>query len=176
MLEPTPATTVPSATTAPRWLSDPEQRAWRGLVMVSQLLMDQLDRELQRDADISHAYYAILVALSEQPDRLMRMTDLARLLRYSKTRLSEAITRLEARGWVNRVPCPSDRRSTFAVLADPGFAALAAAAPGHAAGVRRHVFDRLTPDQVTQLRTICEAIAAPLLESAGFDVDLCPPG
>lgn len=166
MLQPHSAETV-------RWLTDSEQRAWRALVMVSQLLMDQLDRELQHDADMPHAYYAILVALSEQPERLMRMTDLARLLRYSKTRLSEAITRLEVRGWVTRAPCPSDRRSTFAVLTDDGYAALEAAAPGHVAGVRRHVFDRLTCEQVTQLREICERIATPLLESAGFDVDLC---
>src|ERR671937_2791014 len=116
---------------------------------------------------MSHASFAILAALSEQPGRTMRMTDLARLVRHSKTRLSEAITRLEARGWVRREPCPTDRRSTFAVLTDPGFAALEAAAPGHVAGVRRHVFDRLTPQQVGQLSDACEAIAVPLMHVAG---------
>jgi DNA-binding MarR family transcriptional regulator len=157
-----------------RWLTSSEQRAWRAFLIASQLLLDQLDRELQRDAGLSHAYYAILVALSEQPARTMRMTDLARLVRYSKTRLSEAIARLEARGWVRREPCPTDRRSTFAVLTDDGFAALEAAAPGHVAGVRRHVFDRLTAHQVGQLAEACEAIAVPLMEAAGFDPLACP--
>jgi DNA-binding MarR family transcriptional regulator len=156
-----------------RWLTISEQRAWRAFLIASQLLMDQLDRELQREASLSHASYGILVALSEQPGRAMRMTDLARLVRYSKTRLSEAITRLEARGWVSREPCPTDRRSTFAVLTDHGFAALEAAAPSHVAGVRRHVFDRLTTQQVTELRDICEAIAVPLMEAAGFDPRTC---
>jgi DNA-binding MarR family transcriptional regulator len=160
----------------PRWLSEPEQRAWRAFAMATQLLFDQLDRELQRDAGISHAYYAILVALSDHPERTIRMTDLARLLRYSKTRLSEAIARLETRGWVSRQPCPSDRRSTYAILTDAGFAALEAAAPGHVEGVRRHVFDRLTPEQVGQLGSISEAILNPLLEAAGFDPDACPGG
>jgi DNA-binding MarR family transcriptional regulator len=168
----TPAHT--SARTA--WLTDAQQRAWRAFVMASQLLLDQLDRELQRDAGMSHAYYGILVALSEQPLRAVRMSDLARFLRYSKTRLSEAVSRLEARGWVRREPCPTDRRSTFAVLTDDGFAALETAAPGHVTGVRRHVFDRLTPRQVNQLREISQAIAAPLLEAAGYDPDDCPPG
>jgi DNA-binding MarR family transcriptional regulator len=163
----------PARPASARWLTSSEQRAWRAFAIASQLLMDQLDRELQRDAGISHAYYSILVALSEQPGRAMRMTDLARLVRYSKTRLSEAIARLEAHGWVSRQPCPTDRRSTFAVLTDAGFAALDAAAPGHVAGVRHHVFDRLTREQVTQLRAICEAIAAPLLHAAGFDPDVC---
>jgi DNA-binding MarR family transcriptional regulator len=168
---------MPARTTrppTPRWLTDSEQRAWRAFVMASQLLMEQLDRELQRDARMSHAYYGILVALSEQSGRTVRMTDLARMLRYSKTRLSEAVARLEARGWVERQPCPTDRRSTFAVLTDTGFAALESAAPGHVEGVRRHVFDRLTPERVTQLRDVCEAIAAPLMEAAGFDLEACP--
>jgi DNA-binding MarR family transcriptional regulator len=150
-----------------RWLTEDEQRAWRAFVFASQLLMDQLDRELQRDAGMSHAYYGILVALSEHAGRTIRMTDLARWLRYSKTRLSEAIARLEARGWVRREPCPTDRRSTYAVLTDAGFAALEAAAPGHVAGVRRHVFDRLTAAQVEQLREISLAVATPLCDAAG---------
>ena len=157
-----------------RWLSRTEQRTWRAFLLASQLLMEQLDRELLRDAGIPHTYYAILVALSEQPERLLRMTDLAQLLRFSKTRLSEAISRLEVRGWVTRQPCPTDRRSTFAVLTEDGFRAIKAAAPGHVEGVRRHVFDHLTPEQVTQLRTISEAIAVPLMNEAGFEPDARP--
>jgi DNA-binding MarR family transcriptional regulator len=152
-----------------RWLTEDEQRAWRAFVAVTQLLMDQLDRELQHDAGMPHAYYAILVALSEHAARTIRMTDLARLLRYSKTRLSEAIMRLETRGWVRREPCPTDHRSTYALLTDAGFAALEAAAPGHVSSVRRHVFDRLTAAQVEQLREVCVAVATPLLEAAGCD-------
>jgi DNA-binding MarR family transcriptional regulator len=150
-----------------RWLTENEQRAWRAFLMATQLLMDQLDRELQRDARMSHAYYGILVALSEHAGRTIRMTDLAHWLRYSKTRLSEAIARLETRGWVRREPCPTDRRSTYAVLTDAGFAALEAAAPTHVAGVRRHVFDHLTPTQVDQLREISLAVATPLCDATG---------
>jgi len=152
-----------------RWLSADEQRAWRAFVLLTQLLMDQLDRELQRDAGMSMAYYSILVVLSEHAGRTIRMTDLSRLLRYSKTRLSEAVARLEARGWVRREPCPTDRRSTYAALTDAGFAALEAAAPGHVAGVRRHMFDYLTAEQVAQLGEISTAVAKPLLDAAGCD-------
>jgi DNA-binding MarR family transcriptional regulator len=155
-----------------RWLTDREQSAWRAFLTASQMIMDQLERELQRDASMPHAYYGILVTLSEQSDRRLRMTDLARRLRYSKTRLSEAIGRIEARGWVRREPCASDRRSTYAVLTEDGFAALAHAAPGHAASVRRHVFDRLTPDQIEQMREIGLAIAEPLLRPSGAFAEL----
>jgi DNA-binding MarR family transcriptional regulator len=141
------------------------QRAWRSFLLGSQLLLDQLDRELVRDAGMPHTYYGILVALSEQPERSLRMNEIADTLCFSKSRLSHAIGRLEERGWVERVTCPTDRRGAFAVLTPAGLAALEAAAPGHVAGVRRHLFDRLTPEQVEQLRVISEAIAGPLMAS-----------
>lgn len=129
----------------------------------SQLLMDQLDRELLRDAGMPHAYYGILVVLSEQPAFSMRMNEIAELLCFSKSRLSHAIGRLEERGWIERVICPTDRRGMFAVLTPEGLAALQAAAPGHVDSVRRHVFARLNPEQIEQLRIISEAIAGPLM-------------
>jgi len=110
-----------------------------------------------------HAYYAILVVLSEQPDGALRMTEIADRLRYSKSRLTHAIGRLEERGWVERAACPTDRRGAYAVLTEAGLTALAPAAATHVAGVRRHLFDRLAPEQVAQLLAIGEAIAAPLV-------------
>lgn len=153
----------------PRWLDDEEQEAWRAFLEATQLLFDQLDRELQRDAGIPHAYYEILVALSESSQRAMRMSDLAALTRSSRSRLSHAVARLEELGWVVREMCPTDRRGQVARLTDPGFSALAAAAPVHVEGVRAHLFDRLTPEQVDQLRAIGEAVLRPLAERLGFD-------
>ena len=146
-----------------RWLSDDEARAWRGFLLGTQLLMDRLDRELLQQAGIPHAYYAIMAVLSEQPQRAMRMHEIADYLRFSKSRLTHAVGRLEERGWVERVACPTDRRGQVAVLTEAGLTALRAAAPAHVAGVRAHLFDRLTPEQVEQLRAIGEAIAGPLI-------------
>ncbi len=141
-----------------RWLTDDEQRAWRAYLGATRRVFEELDRELQRDAGMPHTYYTILVALSEAPDRTLRMSQLADASGSSRSRLSHAVARLEENGWVRRRSCPSDRRGALAVLTDEGFAALAAAAPGHVAGVRRHLFDRLTPDQVHQLRCISERV------------------
>jgi DNA-binding MarR family transcriptional regulator len=145
------------------WLTECESRAWRAFVLATQLLMDQLDHELQEEVGIPHAYYAILEVLSEQPERALRMTEIADRLRFSKSRLTHAIGRLEERDWVQRAACPTDRRGAYAAMTEAGLQALSAAAPAHVAGVRRHVFDRLTPEQVEQLRAIGEAIAAPLV-------------
>ena len=100
--------------------------------------------------------------LSDAPGRTLRMSDLAAVTQSSQSRLSHAVGRLEQHGWVRRTPCPDDRRSTLAELTDAGFAALAAAAPGHVQAVRKHVFDRLTAEQVCQLREIFSAVLAGL--------------
>ncbi|MFG1778132.1 MarR family winged helix-turn-helix transcriptional regulator [Micromonospora sp. NPDC049048] len=148
-----------------RWLDPDEQRTWRAYLTASRALMEALDRELQRDAGMPHAYYEILVRLSEAPRRQLRMSDLAEASGSSRSRLSHAVARLETAGWVRRDECPTDRRGQIAVLTDEGFAALAAAAPGHVEGVRRHLFDALTPAQVDQLRRISETLAAHLTGS-----------
>ena len=61
----------------PRWLNAEEQQAWRAFLAANRLLIEALDRELQRDAGLPHTYYEILVQLSESPERTMRMSDLA---------------------------------------------------------------------------------------------------
>jgi DNA-binding MarR family transcriptional regulator len=147
-----------------RWLDEDQQRTWRAFIQASRLLMDQLDRELQGDAGIPHAYYEILVRLSEAPDRAVRMADLADLTYSSRSRLSHAVAKLEQLGYVERTECPTDGRGTLAVLTDKGFASLKAAAPGHVTGVRTHLFDQLSDSQVRQLRRISESVVDHLRE------------
>ena len=141
-----------------RWLSDEEQQVWRAFLGANKLVFEQLDRELQQGAGIPHAYYEILVRLSEAPERALRMSALADRSQSSRSRLSHAVSRLEDHGWVVRRSCADDKRGQVAHLTDEGFAALAAAAPGHVGSVRKHVFDPLTPEQQEQLRTISTAL------------------
>jgi DNA-binding MarR family transcriptional regulator len=149
-----------------RWLTPDELQAWLVFVATTNLLDGALDRQLQRESGMPMAYYLVLAMLSDVPGRTLRMSDLAAVTQSSQSRLSHAVSKLEHNGWVRRVPCPDDRRSTLAQLTDAGFAALAAAAPGHVRAVRTHVFDRLTAEQVRQLREIFGAVLAGLTADA----------
>src|SRR5947209_20202436 len=153
---------VPAYGGEPRWLDAEEQLAWRAWLYSSLLLQDRLDRELTRETGISHAYYEILVQLSEAPERMLRMSQLAERSLSSRSRLSHAVSRLEERGWVRRQLCEDDGRGQLAVLTDEGFAALEAAAPVHVEGVRSHLFDQLTPEQVAALPDLGETLLAHL--------------
>ena len=142
------------------WLSTDEQRAWRSYLEATKVLMDALDRQLQREAGMPHAYYEILVRLSEAEDRSLRMSELADSTLSSRSRLSHAVARLEERGWVVREDCLTDRRGQIARLTDAGFAVLAAAAPGHVAAVRRLMVDALDPEQLAAVAEVGEGIVA----------------
>jgi DNA-binding MarR family transcriptional regulator len=147
---------------APRWLDAEEQRAWRAYMTSWMLLADRLDRDLTRQTGISHAYYEILVQLSETEGRALRMSELAERCLSSRSRLSHAVSRLEERGWVRRQVCPEDGRGQLAVLTDEGFAALQEAAPVHVASVREHLFDQLSPAQLAAMRDIGDTLLAHL--------------
>ncbi|WP_066947632.1 MarR family winged helix-turn-helix transcriptional regulator [Microtetraspora fusca] len=169
-----------------RWLSDEEQRIWRAYLAGTRLLHEALERQLQRDSGMPHAYYMILAMLSEASDRTLTMTRLARVTGFSASRLSHAMARLEEKGWVRRVKHERDRRTTMAELTGEGFTVLEAAAPGHVEEVRRRLFDPLTPEQAQGFR---DALAALMDAYAreGDDLDTedppvtpwapgCPPG
>lgn len=141
-----------------RWLDDDEQRTWRAFLATSEQLYGALDRQLQRDAGISHPSYVVLAMLSEAPDRSLRMSELAALANSSPSRLSHAVARLQERGWVRREPAAQDGRGTVAVLTDEGWEMLVRTAPGHVGAVREHLFDRLTPEQVRCLGELCAAV------------------
>jgi len=142
----------------PRWLTDEEQQLWRGFLAVNQLLFDALDRQLQAEAGMPHAYYILLAVLSEAPERSLRMSELAEISNSSQSRISHAVARLEEAGWVRRRKVDRDRRGSLAVLTDEGWEVLMRTAPGHVGAVRENLFDLLSREQVRQLADICTAL------------------
>jgi DNA-binding MarR family transcriptional regulator len=158
------ATTIPGndVTVDTPWLDRRQLRAWIRLRGVLELLPGLLDAQLRRDADVTEFEYYVLAMLSEAPDRTLRMTELARQTNATLPRLSHVVSRLEARGLVERFPCPENRRAINARLTDAGWAKVQDAAPGHVINVRSHVIDALSDEQIDQLAEIGDAILARL--------------
>lgn len=135
-----------------------EQQVWRAFLRTNAWIYDELEHDLRGRSNLSLVEYGILVHLSEAPSQRMRMRHLADSVIVSKSRLSHQVARLERDGHVRREHCDDDRRGFWAVLTEDGHKALARAAPGHADRVRDLLFDRLTPEQVTQLSGILHAL------------------
>jgi DNA-binding MarR family transcriptional regulator len=147
-----------SAANETRWLDAQEQQVWAQLSTMILRLQPVLSAQLQREFGISQFEYLILARLSEAPGSKLRMSVLATLTGSSLPRLSQAVGRLEKRGWMSRQPDAEDSRYTLAVLNRAGLRQLKEAAPSHVEAVREFVFDRLTRVQARQLGTICQRI------------------
>ncbi len=153
-----------------RWLNEAELGAWMSLAGVMLKLNPALDSQLQRDSDLTHFGYLCLAMLSEKDDRTMRMSSLASRTNASLSRLSHVVTKLEARGLVERLPCEDSRRVTMVHLTDKGYDVLVEAAPGHVETVRSLVYDGLDAEDVEDLRRIMSHILA-RLEGSGLDTN-----
>lgn len=154
--------------TAPRWLTDDEQRTWRAFQQAHMLLGRRLSDALARHAGLSDADYGVLVCLSESPEGRVRARDMGVALGWEKSRLSHHLTRMERRGLVERRDCETDARGADVVVTADGRAAIEAAAPQHVDDVRTWFLDPLTPGQLDCLGSACEAIVANL---SGSDAD-----
>jgi DNA-binding MarR family transcriptional regulator len=147
-----------------QWLTEDQQRAWRGLVQMTSRLDARLNRELQQTSGLSLADYDVLVLLTEAPDGRLRMFKLIEYLQWEQSRLSHHIARMQRRGLVAREECTTDRRGAFVVLTDAGRDAIEKAAPGHVGLVRHLVFDGLSDEQVAMLESFVSRVLSRLAE------------
>lgn len=157
----------------PRWLDAREQEAWRGFLEMHARLFAQLNRELQDTSGISNADFAVLVQLSEHAAGRMRVLELARALRWEKSRLSHQLTRMQQRGLIARSNCSDDRRGAYVVLTTHGRDTVEEAAPAHVEAVRGYMFDQLTAEQVDTLATMSHAVIERLATDVGAADDAC---
>src|SRR3954451_20139092 len=151
----------------PHWLTEREQRAWRGLLQMNAALDARLNRELQQVSGLSLADYDVLVLLTEASDGRLRMFELAEDLQWEQSRLSHHLARMQRRGLVAREECTTDRRGAFVVLTDAGRDAIEKAAPGHVSLVRQLVFDGLSAEQVATLESFVRRVLSRLAPADG---------
>lgn len=148
----------------PNWLSEEEEKAWRGFVALRIGLVGHLARQLSQDSGITEAEFEVLVVVSEAPGQRIRSRDLGKALNWERSRLSHQITRMEERGMVAREQCENDARGFDVLLTKVGLKAIQAAAPKHLEAVRHCFIDLLSPAQMKTLTSISERVAEHLKE------------
>lgn len=132
-----------SAEQPPAPLTPEEELAWRALARAVLVIPRVLDRELLESQGLNLTEYSVLMNLSEQPGRSMRMSELADAVSISVSGLTRVADRLARQGLVERVRAETDGRGQLAILTPAGFARLEKAYPTHLAGVRKHVMDHM---------------------------------
>jgi DNA-binding MarR family transcriptional regulator len=145
---------------AVQWLTAREQHLWRGWLRLNAELALTLQRELQQDAGLSIQDYEVLVHLTDNPDGRVRVTELAGLLQWERSRVSHHINRMEHRRLVQRAECSEDGRGAFVVITPQGRTAIEEAAPGHVMAVRRLMFDALSEEEKAALAAVIDKLLA----------------
>ena len=132
---------------------------WRAFLRMRRALDVAVDRQLA-EVGLSTADYEVLVPLSEVEGRTLRVRDLAAGIGWDRSRIAHQLRRMEQRGLVCRFECATDGRGTMVRLTEEGYAAIAAAAPGHVATIRRLLVDQLDPEDVVRLTAIADRVVA----------------
>lgn len=138
----------------PRWLNSEERAAWLALLSLVTLMPGSLEMPLQQAAKLSLFEYNVLAMLSEADGEVLAMSELAARTSASLSRLSHVVSKLQARGLVDRSAHADDARVTQAAITAEGMELIRALAPHHVAAVRRQVFDQLDPRDVADLARI----------------------
>ena len=96
----------------------------------------RLGADLEARCDLPHAWFEVLVRLGRSEASRLTMGSLAEEVSLTTGGVTRLVDRMEAAGFVERVPCPTDRRVSYASLTDSGRAKLDEAAQVHAANLR----------------------------------------
>ncbi|MBO1331231.1 MarR family winged helix-turn-helix transcriptional regulator [Streptomyces sp. VRA16 Mangrove soil] len=143
---------------SPPWLSPVEERAWRGMLRMHDLLVNQAGRTLQSEFGLSATDYSVLAELTRTPKGRLRILELAKVLGWEKSRVSHHIARMAKRGLTDREECADDGRGAYVIVTPAGREAITNAAPRHVEDVRRLFLDHLSPGQITLLAEITDTV------------------
>ncbi|MEV6366151.1 MarR family transcriptional regulator [Micromonospora sp. WP24] len=100
---------------------------------------------------LSTVEFEVLTRLARSPQHQLRMTDLAAQTTLSTSGVTRVIDRMERDGLVTRRACPSDRRSSFAVITAAGLQRLNEVLPGHLRIIEEWFTGQLDPEALQAL-------------------------
>jgi DNA-binding MarR family transcriptional regulator len=124
-------------------LDDDALDAWRAFLTAHAHVTRRIGRDLADAGLPDLSWYDLLWALRRQPERRLRVNELAREVVLSPTAMSRFVDRAEAAGYVRREPDPDDRRALQVVLTEEGLELLRAMWPIYQRGIAEHFASQL---------------------------------
>jgi DNA-binding MarR family transcriptional regulator len=119
-------------------LDDETLATWRAFLNAHARVTRAIGRDLAAARLPDLGWYDLLWALYRQPERSLRVNELAREVVLSPTAMSRFVDRVEQAGYVRREPDPADRRALQVALTDEGVALLREMWPIYARGIEEH--------------------------------------
>lgn len=137
--------------------SSEEMDFWHRVVAVYMGVLPELERDLQRAAQISFFEFQALDHLSSI-DGPMSMTQLAARCNSSLSRLSHVARKLEGRGLLTRRLAEHDKRVTVAELTSTGRALVDTVRDVYHESIESRVLQSLSPEELRQATNLLDTM------------------
>nr|GID84148.1 transcriptional regulator [Actinoplanes derwentensis] len=124
--------------------------------------MHSLPRALEDDMSrtgVTMTEFAVLLILSQAPDRRMRMAALASAAGLTPSRITRVVDDLARHDLVRKERHSQDSRGNDAILTDSGLRRMREIQPAHLASARRRVVDRVPSALLPALAQILAELA-----------------
>ena len=129
-------------------------RAWTRILRTHLTAKRLVSAELQAEHGLTVNDYEALLVLSRSEDGYMKRVDLARTLMLTPSGVTRLLEGLEEAGLVEAMPCPSDKRVTYASITDAGREKAQAASSVHNGSVRSLLEEHLTQKEIDTVVSI----------------------
>lgn len=149
----------------------PAVRAWSRLLRAHSTTKRLVSSELQAEHGLTINDYEALLVLSRTEEGYMKRVDLARTLMLTPSGVTRLLDGLEEAGLVEAMPCPSDKRVTYAAITDAGRQKVSEAAAAHNGSIQTLLGDHLSQKEIDTVAAILGK-----LPGVAEDDESCTPG
>jgi MarR family transcriptional regulator, 2-MHQ and catechol-resistance regulon repressor len=127
------------------------------LVEAHSRLERQAGRSLEQQTGVPHAWFEVLLRIGRAERGQLSMSALAQQVALTSGGITKLVDRMTDAGLVQRVPCPTDRRVSFAALTAEGRTRLDEAAAVHARDLRQ-LFGGFSRDDLRTLDDLLDRL------------------
>lgn len=133
------------------FICDPRITLFGRLVEAYASLRQGLDDEMQGDVGLPLLWYGVLLHVGRSPEGVRPMSELTEATAFTSGGVTRLVDRMEAAGYVERRPCPTDRRVQYVGLTEAGREMLERASEVHIRGIQDRMLNRLDRDEADEL-------------------------
>lgn len=106
---------------------------------------------MQGDVGLPLLWYGVLLHVGRSPEGVRPMSELTEATAFTSGGVTRLVDRMEAAGYVERRPCPTDRRVQYVGLTEAGREMLERASEVHIRGIQDRMLNRLDRDEADEL-------------------------
>lgn len=117
----------------------------------------KVGHSLEEQCDLPHNWYEVMLRINRSRDGLVTMGVLADQVALSSGGITRLLDRIIDAGYVERVPCPTDRRVNYAGLTPAGKAKLKAAIAVNKRDLKQ-IFSAFSPQDLSNLDALLDRL------------------